>query len=135
MDIWDHLNHFNEGEKWGKPDHMDHDFLMELESYRRYVGRKIHIHCGWEKRKKFSYHDTIPCPAADLHVEGLHPVEMFLTASRFKFTGVGVYPWWHNPGIHLDMRPLKIGQNRAMWGSTAAWVYVRLDRDFLFGVE
>ena len=40
-------------------------------------------------------------------------ISQFLFALRFQFTGVGFYPYWKAPGIHVDTR-----QNvkyRAMW--------------------
>lgn len=45
--------------------------------------------------------------AADLHLEGVHPLDQFLFVQRLNiFTGIGLYgpDVWRNPGLHLDIR-------------------------------
>lgn len=124
---WATTRYFNETEKWGDPAKMDARLIYELERLRAYLARPIVIHCGWEERDT-GYHPL--GMATDCHVPGLHPMEFFIAASRFNFGGLGVYLWWNNPGLHLDVRPIKPGMERAIWGSVKAKEYVAMDYAF-----
>ena len=42
--------------------------------------------------------------AIDLHMEGLNLGQTARIAMRYFFGGVGLYPEWNNPGLHLDVR-------------------------------
>lgn len=107
---------------------MKFSLLQALEDLRHYVRRPIHIHCGYENRPTGLHPEG---RAADLHIDGLHPMEQMIAASRFPaFTGIGVYLWWDNPGLHLDTRILVANEPRALWGSTAEKVYVPFDLKF-----
>jgi uncharacterized protein YcbK (DUF882 family) len=126
---WAALDYFSPGEKWGDPDGMDYALLRGLERLRKFTGKKITIHCGKEPRTR-GWHPT--GRAADLHIEGLTLMEQWLAAARFSvFTGLGVYTWWHRPGLHLDTRPLAHQGPIARWGSTGPGVYVPLDTAFI----
>lgn len=62
--------------------------------------------------------------AADLHIVGQHPLDMFLFVQRLNtFTGIGIYgpDVWHNPGLHVDLRQADKG---------ARWAYRAKDRRF-----
>lgn len=125
---WGTIRFFSPHESWGDPAKMDYVLLQELVRLRAYVDRKIIIHCGYDDRPT-GWHPK--GRAVDLHIEGLHPMEQAIAASRFKnFSGLGVYLWWNSPGIHLDTRPLRYGEPRAVWGSTSAKVYVPFDLAF-----
>ncbi len=103
---WAHIRHFDESEKWGDPAMMSFSLVAELDSLRDYVGQPIVIHRGYDAAARRSQHSH--GLAADLHIVGMPLVEAFLAASRFSFMGIGVYPWWHNPGLHLDMRVFSV---------------------------
>lgn len=124
---WHHVRpHFSPTEKWGDKDKIDARLVFALFDIREHTGRKVIIHCGWEPRKKPSWHSLYR--AVDFHIDGLHVADQFLICSRYDvFNGLGAYPFWHNPGIHADTRPHKL-QHRpeARWISTAAGVYVPL---------
>lgn len=125
---WATIRHFHPQEKWGDPARMHYELIQELQRLRLYVDRKIIIHCGYDDRSS-GWHPK--GRAVDLHIEGLHPMEQFIAAGRFRgFTGLGVYLWWNHPGLHLDNRPLPFHQPRAVWGSTSQGVYVPFDTDF-----
>jgi uncharacterized protein YcbK (DUF882 family) len=136
---WDHINHFDPSENWGDPSMMDSFLVHELDRLRAYIGRKIVIHCGYEARDGKGYHPK--GLAVDCHASGLHPMEFYIAASRFKgFGGIGIYPWWNRPGLHLDCRQRLLGSTtpRALWGSIGPKQYVPFDTDFLkhcMGVE
>lgn len=125
---WEKIRHFDTSEAWGDPALMDPNLILELDSLRTYIGRRIVVHCGYEARDGKGYHPL--GQAVDCHAEGLHPMEFYIAASRFSFGGIGVYLWWSSPGLHLDTRRAKRSDFRALWGSTAPRVYVPFDLDF-----
>lgn len=128
---WDHIKHFDPSENWGDPSRMDGYLVHELDRLRTYIGRKIVIHCGYEPRDGKGYHPK--GLAVDCHAVGLHPMEFFIAASRFKgFGGIGIYLWWNQPGLHLDSRQRVRGSGpRALWGSIGPQQYVPFDTAFL----
>ena len=56
--------------------------------------------------------------ALDLHIENTSTgakmpiVDQYLYAERFCFGGIGVYPFWHDFGLHVDVR---IDRDGARW--------------------
>ena len=42
--------------------------------------------------------------AIDLHIEGMMLGHMARIAMRYFFGGIGLYPDWKHPGLHLDIR-------------------------------
>ena len=40
-------------------------------------------------------------------------VEQFIFASRFNWDGIGFYPYWNTPGLHVDTNPAR--PRRALW--------------------
>jgi uncharacterized protein YcbK (DUF882 family) len=127
---WETIKYFDQTEKWGDPAKMDYQLLQGLDALRKYVDREIIIHCGYEERASGGWHPM--GQAVDLHINGLHPMEQYIAATRFQvFTGLGIYLWWNNPGIHLDNRPLDIIKRRSVWGSPQKNKYVGLDQDFI----
>ena len=130
--LWGTIEHFTPGEKWGNPEKMETRVVYELDALRRYVDRPIHIHCGFEERTTGGYHYY--GMAVDFHIEGMHMVDQFLAASRFDgFNGLGLYPYWNKPGLHVDCRSK---QQRyfadARWLSPSKGAYVPLDRETLW---
>lgn len=127
---WKMIKHFTQAEKWGDPSRMDFQLIAGLDKLREYVKRRIVIHCGYEERETGGFHPQ--GRAVDLHIEGLHPMEMYIAATRFNcFRGIGVYLWWNRPGLHLDNRLLKTYERRAVWGSIEPKKYVAIDKTFL----
>jgi uncharacterized protein YcbK (DUF882 family) len=127
---WQSIRYFKPTEKWGDPYKMDFQLVAGLDKLRQYVGRRIEIHCGYEERSTGGYHPM--GRAVDLHIEGLHPMEQYIAATRFQcFKGIGVYLWWNNPGLHLDNRLIKAFETRAIWGSMEKKKYVKIDREFI----
>lgn len=127
IDDWNDIVFFSPSEKWGDPLKMDFNLVKTLDHLRDFLGRPIVIHCGFEPRPT-GYHPQ--GLAVDCHAEGLHVLDFFTAVTRFGFHGIGVYPWWNNPGLHLDMRPIETGGSRSLWGSTADKSYVALSSEF-----
>jgi hypothetical protein len=54
-------------------------------------------------------------------------VDAYLAVEKLGlFNGVGLYPFWNNPGLHVDLR-----QKPARWGRNAAGIYVALNDKFI----
>ena len=129
---WKEIKHFTPQENWGDPFKMLKQYILGLDKLRAYVGRTISVHCGYEPRPT-GQHPT-GC-ASDIHIQGLHVVDQFLAAQRFaEFTGIGVYPDWTQPGLHLDSRMLLPDAARQIWGCNqlnGEQRYCHLDGSFL----
>lgn len=122
---WSWLTHVSIDDNWGDPSKMDYSVILGIEQLSEYTGKKVVIHCGYEKRSSGFHPQGL---AVDLHIEGMSLFDQFVVASRFlRFTGIGVYPWWNNPGLHVDCRP--VGYRRSYWASTAKGVYVAITED------
>ena len=137
---WNDIKYFSpEKDNFGDPFMMRPEIFYPLDRLRKYVGQPIVVHCGYEQRKTGGYHPL--GLAVDIHIVDMHVVDQFIAASRFdEFNGIGVYPYWNNPGLHLDARP----KERRLWPD-ARWgcikgeggrnVYVPLTWDFLKEID
>ena len=97
-----------------------------------YVDGKVVAHCLLDDRASSNYHTR--GMACDLHIEGLHPLEQFIVARRFPFTGIGVYgdDVWYNPGLHVDVREVsKAGARWARIKDGDTLRYVPLDLEYI----
>ena len=90
-------------EKWGSHYGVRVPLVYWLDGMRKLGGCPINVHCAYEPRDK-GYHPM--GMAVDLHVVGMSLVDQLLLALKFPFNGVGIYPFWNNPGLHVDIRPL-----------------------------
>lgn len=142
---WSKLKYFNRAEAWGEPDRMSHELLVELDLFRGFIGQPITVTCGTQgQHVPGSFHyDGL---AADLVFPGCKPsdlLDLMLAASRFKFGGIGLYPYWRcngvkTGGMHVDMRPWV--HDRAYWmgisstrpSGKSVTQYVQLSRQSLF---
>ena len=126
--MWENIKHFTPDE-FGDGSKMSRGLIYALDAFREYLGKPIIIHCGWEERET-GFHPT--GNAVDLHIQGLSVFDQFMEAQRFDmFTGIGLYPWWNNGGLHLDNRVIGIYRPRAIWGSTAPQKYVEVSKQFM----
>ena len=108
---------------------MSKVLIYTLQDMRNYTGRRTYIHSGYRKGNK-GYHPLKM--AVDLHIEGLHVIDQYLIAERFDaFNGIGVYPNWNMPGLHLDVRPCSERKAYdARWGCFEPGDYVKLNYEF-----
>lgn len=61
------------------------------------------------------------CPGADL-LDVYHAVERLNV-----WTGIGIYPYWHNPGLHTDLRERRHPDYGARWYVDRAGTYRSLN--------
>jgi len=107
--LWERIKFFKKTEKWGDWTKLHAELVFLLDAFRLYVGKSVIIHNAYSAagHSDDSYHYL--GMAVDLHVKGLSLVDQFIAASRFDgFNGIGLYPDWTNPGLHLDIRPHKL---------------------------
>jgi hypothetical protein len=118
---------FDLGENWGNIDMVHYRLIEVMDTYRKFLGSRIHIspvegavHDESKGHTDKSWHYIIPgrnkfSRAADIFPD-CELYEAFIMALRFNFTGVGVYPYaeYQDKGIikedtmrgmlHLDLR-------------------------------
>jgi len=119
---WKRLKYFSPKENWGNPKEMNFSLLKKLDSLRELIGTPIYINKAWADRKKGEH------APRSLHYEGkavdccaprLSLLKFFLLALRFDFGGVGIYPFWRRPGLHLDVR-----EGQAFWWRNESGYYL-----------
>ena len=111
---------------------ISNKLIRLLDDLDIYVGGKVVAHCLLDNRSSSNYHTR--GMACDLHIEGLHPLEQFIVAGRFPFTGIGVYgnDVWNNPGLHVDVREVsKAGARWALTVDSKGLRYVPLDLEYI----
>jgi hypothetical protein len=138
---WEKVRFFKPTENWGTLDgktcppeeaikHLNPLLVYSLDALREFVGRPIIINCAYRPKDKGSTHPA--GDAADIVITGLAVVDQFLLAERTRlFAGIGVYPYWNRPGLHVDVRQLRPNQHGPRWGRNAAGIYVALNSKFI----
>ena len=114
---------------------MDVDELYLLDAYRHLLGHPVMV---WEaaadpedgKHSDDSQHyeqEDGKCHAVDCSAPGVPLGRQYTVAERFGFGGIGLYPHWKHPGLHLDNRIVGKYRPAARWVRNRAGVYVGLD--------
>ncbi|MDI3547905.1 MAG: Peptidase [Halanaerobiales bacterium] len=98
---------------WGEPDKINPLLIYLLDQMRGFVGSPFRINYGTQGVHSPNSQHYLG-NAVDGYFPGLSIKEQFLIAIRFPFTGIGVYPYWNNPGLHLDVRQIH-QEYKAMW--------------------
>ncbi len=107
--IWPQLLYFNSGENWGNFERMDVRLLWGLDRVRHDLARRINVNCGYEieGHVKKSFHKL--GMAVDFVVEDSDEAydmyNLYTTILSMWHGGVGIYPFWNTPGLHLDIGP------------------------------
>ena len=117
QDEWKSLKHFKSDENWGDPSLMLPELVFELDAMREYSGIAMFVSYGTQgEHVKTSLHYPQNNPdgfghAVDILFPGKPPraiLDLFIMASRFKWTGIGLYTGWEltkkpTAGMHLEM--------------------------------
>lgn len=104
---WNSIKNFKKQEFQPNADKVDLDLVILLDRFRDEIGAPVVIHCAYETTGHSKNSQHAKGKAADLHVKGVSLLEAFDAAEKIGFTGIGVYPHWNNPGLHLDIRDRK----------------------------
>lgn len=119
---------FNEHENWGDYTQVSGFLFMLLDQVRRLVGYPFVIHNAYATSGHAAESKHYQGEAVDFHVKTLSFLDAYKRLNESLIllqvnqrVGFGVYPDWHNPGFHLDVR-----------GTEARWskvnnMYVRLE--------
>jgi len=68
--------------------------------------------------------------AVDGHFVGMPLFDQLLIALSFSWTGVGFYPFWSHPGLHLDLRPLPPSNSiKMIWFQNSIGEYIYLHKE------
>lgn len=127
-EFWDKIKHFDQEENWGDWRKVNPQLIINLDKLRELANKPIVIHCAYATRGHSEHSQHYKGLAADLHIVGLNAVDQFLLAEKSGlFTGIGIYPYWNNPGLHLDIRDGAFKR----WACNAAGVYTALNSKFL----
>ena len=105
---WASLKHFRSTENWGDSSKMSFELLSRMDAWASFLGRPIIVTCGTQGSHvgDSEHYDGL---AADVIVPGLHVMDQWLSAVRFGFKALGMYPeWQYNNerlgGLHLGNR-------------------------------
>lgn len=113
VELWTKVQHFTYDEEWGDPYKMWVHLIYFLDAFRESISpHQLIIHGGWELRDS-GWHPA--GAAADLHCPTIPYKELAYLAMQFPFTGIGLYPFWNNPGLHLDVRLRPEDCKRKVW--------------------
>lgn len=131
---WNSVRWFRPEEFGEGADRIVGRLIYALDDLRAILGAPIVIHAEDIVAPRPSSPDSQhPLGRAiDCHAEGVPLLDFWLAAERIStFTGIGVYPYWPRPGLHLDVRP---GQHRKRWWRDEAKRYGALDATVLRGL-
>lgn len=127
---WNQIKHFKLKE-WGNWKKVNPALIYLMDEFRKFINKPIIIHVAYEERPNSNSQHPLG-NAVDFHVVGIHPLDVYLLAERFPFTGLGIYgkDVWNNPGLHADIRK----SIPARWGCIKdkdKRKYVALDKIFI----
>jgi uncharacterized protein YcbK (DUF882 family) len=88
----------------------------------------IHSTTGGEHVKGSVHYDGL---AVDGHFTDLSAAEQFVICEQFNPSGLGFYPYWNSPGIHMDVRNLRAYEKGARWWRDKAGAYHAVTPDVL----
>jgi len=101
---------------------LDPVLLEALDRWRDRLGHPVIIHLDGllaPRPGRVSQHPL--GRAVDCHVLGVPLLDAWLEAERIpEFRGIGLYPGWVTPGLHLDTRAER---DRARWWQDATGLY------------
>lgn len=125
---WNSVQYFKKSE-FTDPDKMNPELIKALDIYRRLVGNPVIIHSSYREGDSGQHGKG---NAVDIHVKGISLIDAYLLAEKTGlFNGIGVYSWWNNKGLHLDVRPLKEGSLKARWACDRSNHYIGLNWFFI----
>jgi len=133
-ETWDKLKHFKPTENWGDADAISDLLLLTLDDFRDYIGVPIIVSnavaTSGHSSKSYHYRSQGAC-AVDVMLPEYRGgvIDLLFDVFRFGFSGVGYYPdWSYNAnvvgGLHLDVRPLKWGNDKTLDYKQARWMGV-----------
>lgn len=120
-------------EEWREdPDRVNPELVYLLDDFRAAVGKPVILHEVWASSGHLPGSSHYTGDAVDCHVAELNLIDQWLAAERFPFVGIGLYPFWVQPGLHLEVRPSgEVPSRGRRWWRDAEGRYRPLDRQAL----
>lgn len=123
---WAKVRYFIPPEFGASADKMSPDLIYALDQLRDFCKQPIRINSAYRANDPGSTHNA--GLAADIVISGLSLIDQYLVAEKLGlFTGIGLYPFWNTPGLHLDTRKLKKGEPGKRWIRDAKGNYIALN--------
>ena len=136
MHDWSSIRHFKPEEWKHDPERISWDVVMLMDEMRDAAGVPVTIHVAWDNNghvNDSSHYTTqrdFAC-AVDFHFKGWQLLDQWLFAERFPWNGIGIYPFWTYPGLHVDLR--RLGRDHPSlgkrWWRDSEGYYKPLDRE------
>ena len=99
---WLKIKHFDKNE-FKHPEIMQKSIVFLADGFRSYTGLPTLINDDGRIGTGTSQHFL--GKALDIVVVGLDVLDQYLLAEKYqKFKGIGIYPCWNRPGLHVDDR-------------------------------
>ncbi len=101
---------------------MSTELLLNLDEFREQLGEPFHLSQVDGGIGRLTDKDSMHYPSPlVLAVDG-YPASgdirrAYRIARQVGFHGIGLYPHWNNPGLHLDMRKDRTPENPALWSA------------------
>jgi len=96
-------------DNFGEPLRMDYRLVSLLDIFRYVIGLKIKVHGAYEDgHSPTGYHKRNGVGMAiDFHIiADPYPVATWHKLDTMWWMGgLGIYPFWNNPGYHIDVGP------------------------------
>lgn len=109
--LWEQVENFYEDENWGDSNMVCVKLVYCLDELRKHIGRAVNIHCAYESAGHADKSQHPLGRAADVWAS-IDCWDFAWYAMLFPFSGIGIYPHWNKPGIHVDVRDTDL---RQMW--------------------
>lgn len=130
------IRHFKPHE-FDAPERLDDDSLILLDEMRHEEAKTRDIFIvvnadfaltGHSANSRHAFGDAYDLSIKDGKTRKPLPVmDQFRIASNYTWGGIGIYPFWNSPGIHVDRRPWSVFRRRATWYRNAAGEYLSIN--------
>lgn len=95
---------FRRSEFKDNPMKLDRSLVYKLLNMRIEAGKPFHIHCAYQQGGHSAKSQHYLGKACDLDIAESSLSYQVQLAFRHGFRGIGAYPNWNKPGIHVDIR-------------------------------
>lgn len=119
---WKKVVNFSKKEWTKEPDKVSSALVFEVDKLTTYakeqfVNSVCLIHVAYDNEGHVTGSQHYMGNAVDLHFAGVPLISQFLLALQFGFSGIGVYPYWKHPGLHLEIEDF-MPERRKLWWRT-----------------
>ena len=124
---WCDIKYFKPTE-FSYPNKMNPYLIRRLDKFREMIGKPIYVHSDYRPGDSGCHGKG---DAVDIHAKDINIIDLYLLAEKSGlFSGIGIYPSWNNPGLHLDVRsgePARWGA----WQKAKPYNYVPINANFI----